>query len=191
MSLNPFIRLPPITADMPVGDMKQRVLTELDRDDPYIEIGNCSIYSTQEYADEYPLSYEGGVSIGQSAYPWVFAIGLAALFTAVRTAPGIGLHWSILWVAWFLPPYLLYRVIPFLHRRLVLDHRGMTIRKRRFEWKEVLGTFVIRMARQSHFLIVVDESGGLNKFEITYYAVNPHRLAALVEYYRNQAAAAR
>ena len=186
MSLSPFFRLPPITADMPVGDAKQRILTEIDRDDPYLEAKHCDIYSTQEFAANWQPPNTERAQIARSPILWIILISIIAFGAAKATATDSRTSWMVFFAAYAVPSYLIYWFVPDFHRKLILDHRGIKINQRRFEWTDIIGIYIIvaHGKANNYFLIIVDTQSTLSKFDIGTYMLNEHRIATLIEYYR-------
>lgn len=132
MSFNPWIHLPPITADTPVDDVRNRILTELSGD----RLGNvhCAntvgikVNTTAEYADpNLQFSYKNGVAIGPNApsqLVWVAAISASLAVIIMTTIRSLPFPRWVLFPFSFAACYGLFRLIPNFHRKITIDFLG-------------------------------------------------------------------
>lgn len=187
MPINPFIQLPPITADTPAEDVKQHILTELNRDfDQFAKfVNNYTVFTTAEYARSIQVDDKDRTVVRPNPYLPLVNIVLFSFFAAAPTY--YYLHWP--WVVsigiYSIIIYFGYRMIPAFNRPVVIDRLGISIGKYRFEWSKIIGTYIVHLSSTGTIdeLLLIDEEGEFHRIRINGY-VPTRKLAAAVEYYR-------
>jgi hypothetical protein len=141
------------------------------------------------------LNYKGGIVIKPNIAQVLFLIGLFSLLAGAATGGGPFGSWIVYAAGYFVAGYLIYRFvpIPIFRREIRLDHQGITAYRRRFEWQDLIGTFI--WTAQAHRggtteLILLDRSGEISRISVVFSPVPIDMLATLIEYYRNPPGAA-
>ena len=159
------------------------------------------IYTTEELIiPGKNLKYTGGVAISPNTGLHIIMLAIIVLIPKMMIddyieKANLKFPTILIYPILFLIGYIIYRFIKPLHRKIIIDHNGITIRDHRFEWKNILQTFIlttgntkvnIRKPTVANFLIIVDTQERISKFEITFASERPEMLSTIIEYYKKK-----
>lgn len=196
MSLNLWIRLPPVTADTPLEDIRQRIITELGEDrlgylTPY-EATRTEVHTTEEFSDSTNhFNYKHGVAIGPNLpLQLLIVAGISAVIGLViaTRAPLPFPNWMSYPLS-FAAVYGIFRLIPDFHRKISIDPHGIQIHSDLFEWANLVGTYTavtapINSRYRRVILVIIDKQGNFYAHEFTTLSVRLETLCAVIEYFR-------
>ena len=193
-----MLRLPPVTADTPPGDLRQRILFELSEDQMgYLtshEVGHTKVYTTEELANRRKrFSYQDGVVIGPNRPFQLLIVAVIAGVVGLCISSSGSVSFPI-WLAYFLSFAVCFgvlRLIPDFNLKVKIDRSGIQIGEDRFEWVGMIGIFAVTVgprasgnSKRRIFVVIIDRQGNFFAHEFNSLSVRFETFCAVIEYFR-------